>query len=81
MRGGAIASWYVEYIIRVEAWDSWDTGGERRSSDKRPYTINRLTEWTSPSFSVTWVTNRLPRYANVKLYNADGRVCTDEIRF
>jgi len=73
-----------EPIFKLEASDSWDTGGQHRISPNThsEYFNPALYGSKSQNFSnLTWISKRLPRYARIVLKHDNGRdVCTSEIR-
>jgi hypothetical protein len=67
--------WYLE------AWDSWETGGQRRHSDAHPEKYNPAVSINrSVPFTTTWMSTRVTRYANIKLWTTGKGMCSDEFR-
>jgi hypothetical protein len=71
-----------EPIVALEAWDSWITGGRTRNSDSHTesYYPSRYVGNKSERFTTTWISQRMPRFANIQLTRDNNEICSNRIR-
>jgi hypothetical protein len=70
-----------ELIRRLTFWESRRLNGvETRYSEQNYYFNPGITNWDK-SLTTTWISTAGNRYVNLKLYNNDGRTCTDKVEF
>ncbi|HEY9296013.1 MAG TPA: hypothetical protein VIQ31_06505 [Phormidium sp.] len=72
-----------EAIYHLEAWDSWIAStGQRRHSPKQhreSYNPSRKYSLTETFTTATWISQKMPRYANLKLYSYEKGICSSDI--